>query len=93
MIKDLKMENIENIDVYTFESLIGGGNKVFEIPLFQRNYNWGEESCTQLFNDILNSPILFFNYNYIIIIVFIQEKKAISSLSYVFLYILLQLFQ
>ena len=55
MNNNLNMQNIENIDGYTLESLVGGGNKVFEIPLFQRNYSWGREDCEQIFNDIINS--------------------------------------
>ena len=53
MNNNLNMQNIENIDGYTLESLVGGGNKVFEIPLFQRNYSWGREDCEQIFNDII----------------------------------------
>jgi len=55
MSKELNMKNIESIDGYTLESLVGGGNKVFEIPLFQRNYSWDKSSCEQIFNDILNA--------------------------------------
>ena len=49
----LQLINIEDYNGFTFESLVGGENKVFEVPLFQRNYSWNKESCEQLFNDIL----------------------------------------
>lgn len=51
----LQLINIEDYNGFTFESLVGGENKVFEVPLFQRNYSWNKESCEQLFNDILNA--------------------------------------
>ena len=31
-----------------------GSDKRFIIPLYQRNYDWKEENCEQLFNDLLN---------------------------------------
>ena len=55
MKKELKMDNIESIDGYTFEEFVGGSDKVFEIPLFQRNYSWDKDSCEQIFDDILNA--------------------------------------
>lgn len=62
MKKELKMNNIESIDGYTFEEFVGGGDKVFEIPLFQRNYSWDRDSCEQIFNDIMNAYIRKENY-------------------------------
>ena len=31
-----------------------GSDKRFIIPIYQRNYDWKEENCEQLFNDLLN---------------------------------------
>lgn len=31
-----------------------GGSKRFIIPLYQRNYDWKEENCKQLFKDLMN---------------------------------------
>lgn len=31
-----------------------GSDKRFIIPLYRRNYDWKEEKCEQLFNDLLN---------------------------------------
>lgn len=33
---------------------IGGGKKIFNIPVYQRNYDWKEEQCKKLFDDIIN---------------------------------------
>lgn len=30
-----------------------GSDKRFIIPLYQRNYDWKEENCEQLFHDLL----------------------------------------
>lgn len=32
---------------------IGGSNKRFSIPVYQRNYDWQIEHCRQLYNDPL----------------------------------------
>jgi uncharacterized protein with ParB-like and HNH nuclease domain len=39
----------------TILKFIGGLDKAFIIPPFQRNYEWGEEQCLELFNDIIQS--------------------------------------
>ncbi len=39
----------------TVLNLIGGIDKAFIIPPFQRNYEWGIEQCEELFNDIVTS--------------------------------------
>ena len=31
---------------------IGNGKKTFNIPVYQRNYDWKEEQCRKLFEDI-----------------------------------------
>lgn len=36
----------------TVLKFIGGEDKVFIIPPFQRNYEWSEEQCKELYNDI-----------------------------------------
>lgn len=36
-------------------SFIGGLDKVFIIPPFQRNYEWGYDECSELFNDIVKA--------------------------------------
>ena len=36
-------------------SLVGGLDKVFIIPPFQRNYSWSIEQCEELFDDIVKS--------------------------------------
>ena len=39
----------------TILNFIGGLDKVFIIPPFQRNYEWNFEQCEELFSDIVNS--------------------------------------
>ncbi len=39
----------------TILKFIGGEDKVFIIPPFQRNYEWSTEQCEELFEDILNA--------------------------------------
>ncbi len=39
----------------TILNFIGGLDKVFIIPPFQRNYEWKIEQCEELFNDIVNA--------------------------------------
>ena len=41
----------------TVLNFIGGLDKVFIIPPFQRNYEWSEKECRALFEDIINSCI------------------------------------
>lgn len=36
-------------------SLVGGLDKVFIIPPFQRNYDWSYEQCDELFDDIVKA--------------------------------------
>ena len=39
----------------TILKFIGGEDKVFIIPPFQRNYEWTTEQCEELFEDILKN--------------------------------------
>lgn len=34
---------------------LGKGKTIFEIPVFQRNYEWDDQQCDQLFNDMVAS--------------------------------------
>ena len=52
---NLNMNNIDLLQGCNFEEFVGGDNKVFEIPLFQRNFSWEEEQCKQMFDDILDA--------------------------------------
>ena len=53
--EQLDFENIKTSNGVLLEDLLGGKNKIFEIPLFQRNYNWSVDNCEELYNDILTS--------------------------------------
>jgi uncharacterized protein with ParB-like and HNH nuclease domain len=37
-----------------FLQFLEGSNKHFVIPIYQRNYDWKQEQCKQLFNDIID---------------------------------------
>ena len=41
-----------NANGSTIKELISGSNKAFVIPSFQRNYEWTQEQCDELFQDI-----------------------------------------
>ena len=38
-----------------FTNILGGNNRQFIIPVFQRDYSWTQEQCKQLWNDILRA--------------------------------------
>lgn len=42
----------DSINLFDF---LGNGKTIFEIPVFQRNYEWGKSQCEQLFNDLLTA--------------------------------------
>lgn len=59
-----------------------GADKRFIIPLYQRNYDWKEENCEQLFQDLMKlhnsdrkSHFLVVSYQ-----VFSREQRIGSSL-------------
>ena len=54
-INDIGFKNIKEVNLIHLSDLLGGTNKIYEIPLFQRNYNWTEENCKELFDDIIAS--------------------------------------
>jgi len=35
-----------------FLELLGSGKRTFNIPVYQRNYDWQSEHCRRLFKDI-----------------------------------------
>ena len=39
----------DSIHLFDF---LGNGKTIFEIPVFQRNYEWDREQCQQLFKDL-----------------------------------------
>ena len=39
----------DSIHLFDF---LGSGKTIFEIPVFQRNYEWDKDQCEQLFNDL-----------------------------------------
>jgi len=59
-------------------SLIGGLDKVFIIPPFQRNYEWGYEQCSELFNDIIKAYTIKRNHYLGNIVYFVGENNGAS---------------
>ena len=60
------------------KDLLGGVNKIFEIPLFQRNYNWTVDNCKELYDDIIRSYELNSSH---FIGIFIHYNSSASSLK------------
>lgn len=42
----------DSIHLFDF---LGNGKTIFEIPVFQRNYEWDKDQCEQLFKDLVNA--------------------------------------
>ena len=40
-----------------FTDILGGHNRQFIIPVFQRDYSWTREQCEQLWNDVLRTAV------------------------------------
>lgn len=40
-------------DTISVLEFLGGSKRIFNIPVYQRNYSWKEEQCKKLFDDIL----------------------------------------
>ena len=52
---DIGFKNVKGVNLIHLRDLLGGNNKIYEIPLFQRNYNWTDENCRELYDDIIAS--------------------------------------
>lgn len=50
-----EFENIEAPERVLLENILGGDNKIYEVPLFQRNYSWSIVNCEELYNDVIES--------------------------------------
>lgn len=64
-------------DAYLMKFL-SQNNVCFEIPVYQRNYDWGEEHCRQLLEDITSCVDSEISSYFIGSIVHIQEKGPVS---------------
>ena len=64
----------ENFDAHiqTFKDIIDN-SKRYQIPLYQRDYSWGEEHWTQLWDDILSED----SEHFLGIIVLQEDKKQV----------------
>lgn len=62
---------------------IGGLDKVFAIPPFQRNYEWSIEQCDELFYDIIKSYKTGKNHYIGNIVYYIGENSGASFSEYI----------
>ena len=63
---------------------IGSGKKTFNIPVYQRNYDWKEDQCKRLFDDILN--IIKYNYeieHFLGTVVYVLSKSEMNFNEYI----------
>lgn len=67
----------------TILKFIGGLNKVFIIPPFQRNYEWTTEQCDELFNDLLEAVKSNKNHYLGNIIYYEGDKNGASFSEYI----------
>ena len=62
---------------------LGATKRIFNIPVYQRNYNWKQEQCKKLFDDILNIKIQNKDIHFIGTIVYVDIKAGPSFKEFV----------
>ena len=63
---------------------IGNGKKTFNIPVYQRNYDWKEEQCRKLFEDIQNIVKSDYEIEHFLgTVVFVSSKSEMNFNEYV----------
>ena len=67
----------------TVLSFVGGLDKVFIIPPFQRNYEWGENECRALFEDIKISAITKKAHYLGNVVYYVGENNGASYSEYI----------
>lgn len=72
------LKNLIDSNGVLLKDLLGGVNKIFEIPLFQRNYNWSVDNCRELYEDVINS---YKNCSSHFIGIFIHYNSLVSTLK------------
>ena len=71
----------EKIKLFEF---IGNGKKTFNIPVYQRNYDWKEEQCRKLFEDIQNIVKSDYEIEHFLgTVVFVSSKSEMNFNEYV----------
>ena len=68
----------DSIHLFDF---LGNGKTIFEIPVFQRNYEWDKAQCEQLFNDLVNATLTDTDH-FIGAVVYVTETG--SKMSHVY---------
>ena len=63
---------------------IGNGKKTFNIPVYQRNYDWKEEQCQKLFEDIQNIVKSDYEIEHFLgTVVFVSSKSEMNFNEYI----------
>lgn len=62
---------------------LGATKRIFNIPVYQRNYNWKQEQCKKLFDDILNIKEENKDIHFIGTIVYVDIKTGPSFKEFV----------
>lgn len=74
----IELKNLIDSNGVMLKDLLGGVNKIFEIPLFQRNYSWTVDNCRELYEDVINS---YKNDSSHFIGIFIHYNSSVSTLK------------
>lgn len=63
---------------------IGNGKKTFNIPVYQRNYDWREEQCRKLFEDIQNIVKSDYEIEHFLgTVVYVSSKSEMNFNEYI----------
>ena len=62
---------------------VGGLDKVFIIPPFQRNYEWSEKECRAIFDDIITSAITKKTHYLGNVVYYVGENDGASYSEYI----------
>lgn len=69
---------VDSIHLFDF---LGNGKTIFEILVFQRNYEWDKDQCEQLFKDLVNAARTD-NDHFIGAVVYVTETGSRMSHIY-----------
>lgn len=62
---------------------LGNSKRIFNIPVYQRNYSWKEEQCKKLFDDLLNIKHQNKSLHFIGTIVYVDVKAGPSFKEFI----------
>ena len=71
-------------DTVKFFEFLEQKKTIFNIPVYQRNYEWSKEQCAQLFNDVQNIIEDDFNRKHFLgTIVYVDERGPKLSKNFI----------